>query len=220
VAAASAALALLGAFVIVRAAMVSRARDLPAGAAVASPAAPEPRPAAGPAIAAVPEPFPVVGPPLDPAAGTVPLTFAPQGPSARGAAAPRPGRTVAAAGAMSPASARDLLRSGQILLRAQRYTEAADAFRRLLSARRERGMALVGLGNVAFQQKSYGDALGRGKQAVKAGGGLDAQLLLGDAYFKLEKYAEAKKAYDQALRLDPRNDTARRGLELASRRLN
>jgi eukaryotic-like serine/threonine-protein kinase len=220
VAAASAVLALLGGFLIVRAAMVSRARGLPAAAALARPPAPEPRPAAALAVPVRPEPFPLVGPPLDPAAPTATLTLAPQAPGPRGAAAPRPGRMVAAAPGLSAGSARELLKAGQILLRAQRYNEAADTFRRLLSARRERGMALVGLGNIAFQQKSYGDALGRGKQAVKAGGGLDAQLLLGDAYFKLEKYAESKKAYDQALRLDPRNDTARRGLELASRRLN
>jgi tetratricopeptide (TPR) repeat protein len=106
------------------------------------------------------------------------------------------------------------------MLKAQRYQEATDAFKHLLALRRERGMALVGLGSIAFQQKSYADALSRGKEAVKAGGGVEARLLLGDAYFKLQKYDEAKRAYDGALRLDPANDTARRGLELASRRLN
>ena len=121
---------------------------------------------------------------------------------------------------LTPASARELLRSAQTLLKAQRYGEASEAFRRLVAGHRERGMALMGLGNIAFQQRSYAEAVARARVAVKAGAGVDARLLLGDSYFKLERYDEAKKAYDEALRIDPASDTARRGLELASRRLN
>jgi tetratricopeptide (TPR) repeat protein len=131
---------------------------------------------------------------------------------------PRPGRS--APGGLTSAGARDLLKTAQTLLKAQRYQEASQAFKRLLPLRRERGMALVGLGNIAFQERNYADAVTRAHEAGKAGGGVAARLLLGDAYFKLQRFAEAKKAYYEAVRLDPASDTARRGQERAARRLN
>ena len=39
-------------------------------------------------------------------------------------------------------------------------------------------------------------------------------MLLGDAYFKLQKFEEAKKAYNEALKLDPNNRVAGQGLRL------
>ena len=199
VAAGSALLALLGGFVIVRAAMVRRERT-PSPSTELPRRQPPPEPPL-PAVTPLPSPEP---PPLPPVEVAAP------------APAPRPARLPG----INPASAREVIRTAQSLLKAQRYDEAAEAFRRVLSVRRERGAALVGLGAIAFQQRKYDEAVSRAKEAARGGGGIEARLLLGDAYFKLEKYDEAKKAYDDALRLDPASDTARRGLELASRRLN
>jgi hypothetical protein len=219
IAAGTAVLALLGGFVFVRAVMIPRGK----ASSLVQVVSPAPVPASD---LAAPTPevetFPMVGPtyqpsppsaPNEPAAVTTAMTT-PEG----GSRPPRAGRSGPAT--LSPAQARELLRTGQTMLKAQRYQEATEAFKRLLAGRRERGMALVGLGNIAFQQKSYADALGRAKDAVKARGGVDARLLLADVYYKLEKFDEAKKAYDAALKLDPTNETARRGFEVASKRLN
>jgi serine/threonine-protein kinase len=206
----SAVLALLGGFVIVRAAMVPRTKGTPVVPAMAVPAPPPAvvvtPPPSLPMPEPEPEPFAMVGPPYDPALVPSPT--------------PVETRVRRAPVTLSAGAARELLRTGQTLLRAQRYNEAAEAFRRLLPLRKERGVALIGLGNIAFQQRSYGDAVTRAKEALRAGGGVEARLLLGDAYFKLEKYDQAKAAYDEVLKLDPANGTARRGLELASRRSN
>src|SRR5205085_1147015 len=83
-------------------------------------------------------------PPL-PAGGETPTT------SAEGAVRPAPvPRLAHPVSGLTPASARELLRSAQTLLKAQRYGEASEAFRRLVAGHRERGMALMGLGNIAF----------------------------------------------------------------------
>jgi len=58
----------------------------------------------------------------------------------------------------------------------------------------------------------------RARAASKAGGGVEARILLGDAYFRLEKFDEARKAYESALKLDPDNRTARQNLDLVQRR--
>jgi serine/threonine protein kinase len=219
-AAGTAVVALLGAFVFVRAVMSPRGKASSL-AGVVSPA-----PVAASDLAAATrtevETFPMVGPtyqPGPPAAPSVPAALTTAMTTPDGGARPsRAGRSGSAT--LSLASAREVLKSGQTLLKAQRYQEATEAFKRLLAGRRERGKALVGLGNIAFQQQSYAEALSRAKDALKAGGGVGAYLLLGDVYFKLEKYDEARKAYDGARKLDPTNDTARRGLELASKRMN
>jgi cytochrome c-type biogenesis protein CcmH/NrfG len=43
--------------------------------------------------------------------------------------------------------------------------------------------------------------------------------LLGDAHFRLNQYKEAAKAYEDALKLDPDNASARGGLALANKRM-
>jgi cytochrome c-type biogenesis protein CcmH/NrfG len=63
----------------------------------------------------------------------------------------------------------------------------------------------------------------RAREATRAGGGIEAYLLLGDAYFKLGKYADARTAYDDALRLDGSETAKKRaqaGRDLATRRMN
>ena len=51
-----------------------------------------------------------------------------------------------------------------------------------------------------------------------AGDALGAHLLLGDTYFKMQRYADAVREYDAALKLSPNNAQARRGRELAAAR--
>jgi serine/threonine-protein kinase len=106
------------------------------------------------------------------------------------------------------------LRAAQQLLHAQRYEEAQGAFGRLLANRQSRGAAAAGLARIAFQEKKYKEAVDRAKESARFGGGAEARVLLGDAYFKLEKFEEAKKAYSDALKLDPNNRVAGQGLRL------
>jgi len=108
----------------------------------------------------------------------------------------------------------EALREAQQLLHAQRYDDARAAFERLLAAKQSKGAASAGLAKIAFQEKNYKLAVERAKDSARSGGGAEARVLLGDAYFKLEKYDEAKKAYSEALKLDPNNRVAGQGLRL------
>ena len=202
IAAAATVVALLGGFAIVRTATSSKR------AAVTAPA---PRPPAPPTLLPpAPEPPAFVGPPLPPEAEPP-------------AEAPRPGPGPRVRSGLAPSQGRELLKSAQTLLKAQRYEEAGEAFKRLLNGRRERGTALVGLGNIAFQKQNYAEAVTRAREARASGGGIEAALLLGDAYFKLGKFADAKVAYDDALRVGSGSETAKKraraGSELAARRM-
>jgi hypothetical protein len=106
------------------------------------------------------------------------------------------------------------MRVAQQLLHAQRYDEAQIAFGKLLSSKRSRGMAAAGLAKIAFQEMRYKEAVELAKESSRFGGGAEARVLLGDAYFKLERFNEAKKAYTEALKLDPNNSIAGQGLRL------
>jgi len=106
------------------------------------------------------------------------------------------------------------LHEAQQLLHAQRFDEARVAFGKLLGEKRSRGAAAGGLAKVAFQEKKYKEAVDRAKESSRFGGGAEARVLLGDAYFKLERFDEAKKAYTDALKLDPNNRVAGQGLRL------
>jgi eukaryotic-like serine/threonine-protein kinase len=130
---------------------------------------------------------------------------------------PRPARP---AGALSLAESRTLLQQGRNYMSAQRFDDAHAVFERLVQAGKNRGPALVGLAKIAFQKQSYQEAVEKARAATKAGGGAEARVLLGDAYFRLEKFAEARKAYEAALKLDPENRTARQNLDLVERRGN
>ena len=116
-------------------------------------------------------------------------------------------------------AAREDLAEGQRLLRAQKYDEAKLAFEKASRSRGMRGRALLGMGQVAFQQQNYAEAARRAQQGAGAGAGVPAHVLLGDAYFKLNNFASAKKAYSDALKLDPNNKAAQSNLESAQRRL-
>jgi serine/threonine protein kinase len=201
IAAAAALVTMLGVFAIVRTATSSKR-----GAAVPAPVYHTPV-VPLPVVPPPPEPPPFVGPRL--------LEAEPPAEMPRPVGRPRPG--------LAAAQGRELLKSAQTLLKAQRYEEAEEAFKRVLPGRRERGMALVGLGNIAFQKQNYADAATRAREARGAGGGIEAALLLGDAYFKLNKYAEAKAAYDDALHMPSGTETAKKraraGSDLAARRM-
>jgi len=118
-----------------------------------------------------------------------------------------------------PAKANEeMVREAQQLLHAQRYDDARVAFRKLLAAKQTKGLAAAGLAKIAFQEKNYKEAVELARESAHTGGGAEARVLLGDAYFKLEKFDDAKRAYSEALKLDPNNRAAGQGLRLVEGR--
>jgi serine/threonine protein kinase len=112
-----------------------------------------------------------------------------------------------------------LLEEAQRLFRAERFAEARTLFEKVAKSKHDRGPALVGLAEISFQEKNYADVVRSASQAVERGGGVRARVLLGDAYFRLNQYKDAARAYGQALELDPKNVSAKTGLAAASRRM-
>jgi serine/threonine-protein kinase len=75
--------------------------------------------------------------------------------------------------------------------------------------------AILSRGQMDFDRGDYPGAVRRGREAVAAGAGLGGRLLVGDAYYRLERYPDAMHEYEAALAIDPGNTTARRRLDLA-----
>ena len=126
---------------------------------------------------------------------------------------------VRVAAAASGADSKKLLADANRMLRAERFAEAREMFEKLTKSKRERGQALVGLAEISFQEKKYADAARSAELAADRGGGVKARVLLGDAHFRLARYKEAAKAYEDALKIDPGNASAKSGLALANKRM-
>jgi hypothetical protein len=76
----------------------------------------------------------------------------------------------------------------------------------------------VARGRAAFAKGNFAEAVRLGRGALATGDGLGGHLLLGDAFYKMERFNEALHEYDAALKTAPGNPLARRGHELAARR--
>ena len=143
--------------------------------------------------------------------------------SRRPTATPRPPakakRRARAVARAAGAESKKLLAEGERLLRAERFAEAREIFEKLAKSKQERGPALVGLAEISFQEKKYADAARTAELAAERGGGVKARVLLGDAHFRLARYKEAAKAYEDALKIDPGNASAKSGLALANKRM-
>jgi hypothetical protein len=114
---------------------------------------------------------------------------------------------------------RKILEEARSLLRAQRFDEARVAFGRLLEKKPAPPAALLGLAQVAFQEHNYPEATKRAQESVKAGVGVEGFVLLGDALYRRNQYAEARKAYLEALKLNPDQKAARNMLTVVERQL-
>jgi eukaryotic-like serine/threonine-protein kinase len=78
--------------------------------------------------------------------------------------------------------------------------------------------AILNLGQMAFDRGDYPEAVRRGREAIAAGAEASGRLLIGDAYYRLERYRDALREYDAALVLDPTNAGTRRRRDLAERK--
>src|SRR6185369_14966522 len=101
---------------------------------------------------------------------------------APGSAETAPSRGAAGKGARTasgPADNRKLLEDAERLLRAERFPEARAIFSKLAKSRKDRGMALVGLAEIPFQEKKYAEAVQSAERAAAdRGGGVRARVLL------------------------------------------
>jgi len=145
-------------------------------------------------------------------------------PSASGAPSPSGPRRASSteSSALAATEARKQIKDAETLLRAQKFREASAIFTRLTKNRATRGRALVALAEIAFQEKNYAETIRSAKLATAAErgrAGARAHVLLGDAHFRLNEYPAAVTAYEQALRLEPGNPSAKSGLALASKRM-
>ena len=99
----------------------------------------------------------------------------------------------------------------------ERYAEAEDLYNRVRATGLERGPALTGLAEVAFQRSQYPEAVRLGQRAVEAGGGVAAKMVLGNSYFKLGKYDDAILQYREVLQADAGHREARANLAAAEK---
>jgi serine/threonine protein kinase len=119
----------------------------------------------------------------------------------------------------SRAESHKMLKEGERLLHLEKFSEARGIFQKVALVKRERGRALVGLAEISFQEKRYAEAAKSAQLAAGNGGGVRARVLQGDANFRLNHFKEAAKAYEDALKLDPANASAKSGLALANKRM-
>jgi tetratricopeptide (TPR) repeat protein len=98
------------------------------------------------------------------------------------------------------------------------WAEARDAYTRVLESGAQRASALTGLASVAWQTKDLDKTIELAKQAIKAGGGTKARMLLGHAYFKQRDFAAAAKEYDEVLKQHPEDREAQNALSAAKQK--
>jgi tetratricopeptide (TPR) repeat protein len=102
----------------------------------------------------------------------------------------------------NPTQARELARQGQEALARNKYRAAETLFSRALSHDNQNTSALVGLSDVHFERGAYRKAVGFAKRAVALSprnGGY--RIRLGDAYFKVMRYKDARTEYVKARQL-------------------
>jgi len=120
--------------------------------------------------------------------------------------------------ALALAEARRLLGKAKEATVAERYAEAEDLYNRVRGTGLERGAALTGLAEVAFQRGQYPEAVRAAHRAIESGGGVAAKMVLGNSYFKLGKYDDAILQYREVLQSDAGHREARANLAAAEKR--
>jgi tetratricopeptide (TPR) repeat protein len=114
-----------------------------------------------------------------------------------------------------------LLAEGDDLLRRGRLADARQRYLSTLSLSPREARAVVGLATVAFEQARYTQAVELGERAVRLdAGGVQAHLLLGDAYYKLLRYDDARRAWERVLSLEPGNRRATQRMAMLKQRAN
>ena len=137
----------------------------------------------------------------EPARGKVATNATPQ-PHAPHKPAPPVASPEPAKPAEDPARAEMLVLEAEAARRRGALSEAKRLFHQALSAHPRNVAALGGLSNLAFDEGEYGQAVDYGERAVKlASKDPTYRLRLGDAYFKVLRFGEARDQYTAAAEL-------------------
>jgi tetratricopeptide (TPR) repeat protein len=105
-----------------------------------------------------------------------------------------------------------------IHLRHRRIGDAQREFATVLAISPNHANALAGLGEIAFQQRLYGQALGYANQAAMSDPrNFRAQYLLGWIHLALKKLDEAETYFRQAMKLSPTSALIYAGLEAVAK---
>jgi TolA-binding protein len=189
----------------------------PAAAAPASPAAVAPATQVPVAAASPAAPVVPVAPPVPTVAAVAPSAAHASHESRRTSVA-EPGPTGPAPPA-DPKQAQIYLRAGREHLGRGAYSKAQAAFEQARAYDPESDEALAGLGEVAFEQGRYGDAIDKLRAAVRLNRSSRYLVPLGNSYFKQGQYRQAAEQYKRALQLEHGNKEAADGLEAAQKKL-
>ncbi|HZS40157.1 MAG TPA: protein kinase [Polyangia bacterium] len=178
-------------------------------------------PVALPAPAPAPVPAPVEPPQKSSPAAVAPPSHH-HASAAPSSAVPKPSKPSAPDDdkAARLADARRSVAEGRAALGASRFGDAELAFSHADATGFERGPALTGLAEVKFQRRQFGDAVTIARRAVDAGGGVQARMVLGNSYFKLNRYDEAIAEYRKVLEIDKGHVEAASSLAAAEKRRN
>jgi tetratricopeptide (TPR) repeat protein len=118
--------------------------------------------------------------------------------------------------AADPALGKQLVAEGLRLLDQGRMDEARRKLRSAMKANARDGAAVAGLAALAFEEAKYARAVELADQALALNRRLvSAHLIRGDANFKLLRYDDARRAWEEVLRLDPGNPRAKRRMQTA-----
>ena len=110
----------------------------------------------------------------------------------------------------NPAASRQAVEEGRAALSRLSLQEAEIGFNRALEADPSNVAAISGLAEVAFERSRYTEALDYARRAAQqAPRSARYLMLLGDAYFKLLRFADAQASYEKAQKLAPSNETVR-----------
>ena len=99
----------------------------------------------------------------------------------------------------NPERAKQLAEEGLAALRAGRRAEASSLFNQAIAFDRGNAAALMGLSDIAFDTGADTKAVNYAEKAVEASPGNQSyRLKLGDAYYKVLRYRDALKQYEDA----------------------
>ena len=124
---------------------------------------------------------------------------------------PRPAKT-----RQSPA---DHIAKGRRLMAQGDFSGAQKSFTQARNLPGGRAAGLTALADLSFQRGDHRNAARLAADAVKAGGGNQARMILGNAYFRLGLYRSAINTYQEILSRNPKHRAARQHIEAARRKL-
>ena len=102
----------------------------------------------------------------------------------------------------APGQARKVAKQGQAALRAGKWAQADKLFHRALALDGRCTNAFIGLSDLAFERGNHGRAVSYAEKAVRISGkNARYRIKLGDAYFKVVRYKDARRQYQEAQEL-------------------